>query len=114
MDNENKTDPHCHFEVEPVSEGLDEEINNYLRNSLVYKSMASEPDWKEHCVVFKKGSLGKFARHIVDWQKQQMMKDALDLKINRDTLYDLKPIIHEKYLDYRIGDRVKVIIIKDE
>lgn len=51
---------------------------------------------------------------IAELLKQQMMKDAIDLKINRDTLYDLKPIIHEKYLDYKIGDKVKLIIIKED
>lgn len=47
-------------------------------------------------------------------QEKQMMKGAIDVKINRDTLYDLKPFIHEKYLDYKIGDKCKMILIKEE
>ena len=39
------------------------------------------------------------------WQKEHIMKGAVELKINRDTLYDLKPLIHDK-----IGDKVKLII----
>ena len=46
--------------------------------------------------------------------RQQMMAKAIDVKINRDTLYDLKPFIHEKYLDYKIGDKCKMILIKED
>ena len=48
------------------------------------------------------------------WQKEQMMKDAVEIKINRDTLYDLKPLIHERYLDYKIGQKVKIIILPSD
>ena len=46
------------------------------------------------------------------WQKEQMMESAIEVKINRDTLYNLKPIIHEKYQDLKIGD--KILIIKED
>ncbi len=46
--------------------------------------------------------------------RQQMLSKAIDVKINRDTLYDLKPFIHEKYLDYKIGDKCKMILIKED
>ena len=55
----------------------------------------------------------KYAQLGAQWQKEQMMKDAIEVRINRDRLYNLKPIIHEKYLDYKIGDKVKIIIIKE-
>lgn len=79
----------------------------------------------------------EIARHFAAWQKKQddelliiahfdgvqsgkeaermeMMKQAVEIKINRDTLYALKPLIHERYLDYKIGDKVKLIILKDD
>lgn len=57
--------------------------------------------------------LSRIAVRVANWQKAKMMAKAIDVKINRDTLYDLKPFIHEKYLDYKIGDKVKVIVIKE-
>lgn len=47
-------------------------------------------------------------------KEEEMMKQAEEIKINRDTLYDLKPLIHERYLYYKIGNKVKLIIIKDD
>ena len=52
------------------------------------------------------------AAHFAQWQKEQIMKSAIEVKINRDTLYNLKPIIHEKYQDLKIGD--KILIIKED
>lgn len=56
-------------------------------------------------------SVTSIACHFAIWQKEQMMKSAIEVKINRDTLYNLKPIIHEKYQDLKIGD--KILIVKE-
>ena len=53
------------------------------------------------------------APELLKLAKKELMKDAIEVRINRDRLYNLKPIIHEKYLDYKIGDKVKIIIIKE-
>lgn len=62
--------------------------------------------------VGKINNVGQIARHFAQWQKEQMMKSAIEVKINRDTLYNLKPIIHEKYQDLKIGN--KILIIKED
>lgn len=98
---------------EPVSEDLPHIRHRDTLDEFAYQcaydlsnDWAKEtPTWHDVEMACKLGS---------NWKKEQMMKDAIDLKINRDTLYDLKPIIHEKYLDYKIGDKVKVIIVKEE
>jgi hypothetical protein len=87
--------------------------------------------------VLTKGEFEFYARHFAHWQKEQdekelqtaeehgilsgmnmerekLMKDAVEIKINRDTLYDLKPLIHERYLDYKIGQKVKIIILPSD
>lgn len=88
----------------PASKDLEEEYHRFLEEE--WFNTLAKPTVSEMMFLT--------AQHFTQWQKEQMMKDAIGLKINRDTLYDLKPIIHEKYLDYKIGDKVKVIIVKDE
>lgn len=56
----------------------------------------------------------KFFEAGARWDREQMMEDAVEIKINRDTLYDLKPLIHERYLDYKIGQKVKIIILPSD
>lgn len=48
----------------------------------------------------------------IKWQKEQMMKDAVDAKI---TLYDGISYVSKEILSqYKPGDKVKVIIVKEE
>lgn len=94
---------------EPVSEDLDKEMDNYLLTVFSKDMDGGKPRFT---TWFK--ALQKTAIHFAKWQKEQMMAKAIDVKINRDTLYDLKPFIHEKYLDYKIGDKCKMILIKEE
>ena len=89
---------------EQPSDDLEDEIYNYWRNELT----------TEDIVTISKDDFIFHATHFAQWQKEQMMKSAIEVKINRDTLYNLKPIIHEKYQDLRIGDKVKVIIVKED
>lgn len=49
-----------------------------------------------------------------EWQKSQMLKDAVDIKITRDALYTLKPFILEKYLEYKIGKTAKLLLIQED
>ena len=46
----------------------------------------------------------KIAKHFVEWQKEQMMKDAIDTRIDK-RLADM--------IGYTGSERVKVIIIKE-
>lgn len=87
--------------AEQPSDDLEDEIYNYWRNELT----------TEDIVTISKDDFIFHATHFAQWQKEQMMESAIEVKINRDTLYNLKPIIHEKYQDLRIGD--KILIIKE-
>lgn len=49
-----------------------------------------------------------------DWTKNELLKNATDIRINRDFLADIKQYIHEKYLDYKVGEKVKLVLIKEE
>lgn len=69
---------------------------------------------KLHLNVFNGEDLEIAIDKATQWQKEQMIKDAVEIKINRDTLYDLKPLIHERYLDYKIGQKVKIIILPSD
>lgn len=69
---------------------------------------------KLHLNVFNGEDLEIAIDKATQWQKEQIMKDAVEIKINRDTLYDLKPLIHERYLDYKIGQKVKIIILPSD
>lgn len=46
--------------------------------------------------------------------KDEFLKNATDIRINRDFLADIKQYIHEKYLDYKVGDKIKLVLIKEE
>ena len=96
---------------EPVNEELEKEINAFFAGWCEEDEYGSavKPDFYSAGLE----DIKDIARHFAQWQKEQMMKDAIEVKINRDTLYNLKPFIHEKYLDYKIGDKVKIIIIKE-
>ena len=61
------------------------------------------------------------AQHFADWQKEQMMADAIDVEVKVDAggypyidktieLYDYDKDVHLA----KEGDKVKVIVIKEE
>lgn len=54
------------------------------------------------------------AMQMHEWTRNELLKDATDIKINRDFLADIKQYIHEKYLDYKVGEKVKLVLIKEE
>ncbi len=90
-------------------------INNstlaHLNADLVRKADEIAIKWKAYGLPYN--AIRDAAIEMALWQKEQMMKSAIEVKINRDTLYNLKPIIHEKYQDLKIGDKI-LIINEDE
>lgn len=88
-------------EESSVSESLEEEVEKYLdTNSIKYVNGISVFD---------------FARHIANWEKQQIMNTAIDGYIDQveypgSTLIQLS----ENPKDLENGDDVKVIIIKNK
>ena len=93
---------------EPTSDDLEQAAIDYDSCRPALYGEDDEGDYVEYIEVRKDAFIAG-----AQWQREQMMKDAIEVRINRDRLYNLKPIIHEKYLDYKIGDKVKIIIIKE-
>lgn len=102
---------------EPASEDLAEEIKRYINEEVIVTN--------ENAVISKHHEFHNFyvenlvgvARHFANWQKQQMMKDAVD---------GLVKGLYSKYIkerdgdalskaleSFRQGDKVKIIIVKE-
>lgn len=86
---------------EPASEDLEEEIDRYYS------------DWQfDDDTIYE--DMRDICRHFAEWQKQQIIKDAIDatiLDIDAQTVeLGLWP---EKLLDIKEGDKVKIIIVKE-
>ena len=95
-----------------VSEELEEEIGRW------YEEDASEEFeqvlWKDIC---------KCARHFANWQKLQLMKDAMDgvvdedyfIMIGNETWIDIDPSMQNKpAFGLKKGDKVKILILKED
>lgn len=81
-----------------VSEALEEEIKRYL-----------------HEVYDRDDTVGDVARHFANWQKQQMVKDAISAKVTEiyyptDSCLEIEATLPED----RFEDGDKVLIIKEE
>lgn len=112
-------DNSCNFgknlQEESASDYLEKEINNYFkdwyfdedRDIMVLPNhySANLDDIKE------------IARHFANWQKEQLMKDADELIVKGDSARDNEPYIifvpDMKRRGFKIGDKAKVVIIKD-
>lgn len=92
---------------EPVSDDLEGEINRYL---------STWSTSKDNGIVFCE----KMARHFAVWQKEQMMKDAVDGWIEEPECLAWRVISDNLEGDFVVknklqdGESVKVIIIKEE
>ena len=106
------------LQEEPVSEELEEELTNYFNK---FKGLESSNwNWRIDSVNIHSGGLLDFARHFVEWQKQKMMKDAIEREVKEDAggypfieateLYDYE---NDKPLA-KAGDKIKVVFIKDK
>lgn len=92
---------------EPASEDLEQEIDRYFNTEGVLATA---------------GAIRDTARHFAQWQKKQMLKDAIDATIDivyapttwlPDIVYDrdkLKELCKDRFEQ---DDRIKVIIIKE-
>lgn len=87
---------------EPANEDLEEEYDNYFKKHEIDIVLNPYSNCKE------------IARHFAEWQKQKMMKDAVDatiLDVDAQTIeFGLWP---EKLLDIKEGNKVKILIIKE-
>ena len=78
---------------EPASEDLEREMDKYFETMPVL----------EYENIFE-DTFQRIAKHFAQWQKERMMKDAIDTRIDK-RLADM--------IGYTGSERVKVIIIKE-
>ena len=87
------------------------------------KAEEFEQEWKKYCDSKGGGAVTMnvkdVAKHFAQWQREQMMKDAVNAHIiaigqnavvKEDNDDDLRKCIISKFKD---GDKVKVIIVKE-
>jgi hypothetical protein len=88
---------------EPVSEDLEEELSAYVNSEEYLNNIGTS-------------GLLLIARHFADWQKQQMMKEAVSGHVGQTINGMLRALSDETFGDmgFTAGDKVKLIIIKEE
>ena len=90
----------CRGYEEKPSEDLEEAANEYA-------ILDEEGKWKDG---------GKYKGFIAgaEWQKEQMMKDAVEGFIFQSEDYYLKELVAQYNGELKHGDKVKIIIVKNE
>ena len=84
---------------EPVSEDLKKEIHKEI------VKLHTSPCYDE---------LKAFALHFIEWQKGQMMKDAIEVDVmGYGTGWLSLGYLPECEYDFKEGDKVKIIIVKE-
>jgi hypothetical protein len=93
------------LQQEQPSEDLEKEMERFLSNIT--------PAFKDGSYKITRYGFRAVARHFAEWQKQQMLKDAMKGMITCANLnrYILVPKLDES-LTY--GDKVKIVIIPDK
>lgn len=107
---------------EPVSEGLEEEIERHLKECLDVKFPTTN-------IELIKKDVRYTAKHFVNWQMQQLMKNVvLETEVLRDSDGDGVETPYESWLTLanteipelpeslglKEGDKVKIVIVKSE
>jgi hypothetical protein len=98
---------------EPANDDLEKEVYEHLWKGRMGADV-SKP------IYFSYDELLEVARHFAAWQKEQMMKDAVDgccISNGKEVGSAINsPIgmVFLKYNKFNVGDKVKVIIIKEE
>ena len=92
------------MQKEPVSDDLDQAIDNYL--ATYFGGEKEKQDWP---------FLKKMAIHFAAWQKQQLMAKAVDgLVVCNNFTHGYKDILMGIPSYLNVDDEVKVIIIKED
>lgn len=96
------------LQEQPVCEGLEDEAVSYCFDNGLNLSPMVATD---------------FARHFAQWQKEQMMKEAVEwdypledgrIEFEGDPLPCLNPILNLPYPKFKPGQKVKLIIVKED
>ena len=92
-------------------------LEELVTNSNIAGELRNYTDWHTRLV--------KFAQLVADWQKKQMMKDAVEAYIvksynpctenSEPSLHGIELIYKDKNKPYLLaGDKVRIVILKDE
>ena len=91
---------------EPVCEELEEEIARFNKEAGIDAYLYGE---------FPIETLTKIARHFTNWQKSQMMKNAINAEICSAGLFSPMINFNDKRVDgIKFGDKVKLILVKED
>ena len=94
---------------EKPSEDLEEEISNYLKECLSLKFPTTDKKQIKADVEY-------IARHFANWQKEQLMKNVVETEVKG--FFNGKGIYIDTDIpigiDVKEGDKVKVIIVKED
>ena len=83
-----------------VSEDLEKEIERYIRFN-----------GNGYSVVLDDDDLRKLARHFAQWQKEQMLKEAVEIEVVETCGI---PSVWVKTAQSKAGDKVRIVIVKEE
>lgn len=100
-----------------VSDDLEDEIGNYI---ISRRKVNKDIDWRESGIALEPDQIVDFARHFAGWQRQKMIKDAVEATVHGVSGREgstMKGIAVTAYADVpacKFGDKVKLIIIKED
>jgi hypothetical protein len=82
-------------------------LEELVTNSNIAGELRNYTDWHTRLI--------KFAQLVADWQEEQMMKEAVEIEVLDFSLEGNHPHINIplSHTKYHIGDRVRVLILKD-
>lgn len=93
------------MQEEHVSKDLEKVFDKY--------SEELESDYSND--MFDRGDIFRACKFGAQWQKEQIMKNAISTIMQRDDCNDLVPTIGDMSArGFEVGDKVKVIIINEE
>lgn len=111
--------PNWLFDKQP-SEDLEEELNKYIDDTFTVDDGVASIQREERHYYLEEDDMIAIARHFAEWQKEQMMKDAVNAEITVGRLPDDWSLaynpdeLQRALLKFKSGDKVKIIIIKEE
>ena len=85
---------------EPASKDLEEEYQRFLKEE--WFNNPCKHAMSEFCVLI--------ARHFANWQKEQMMKNAVEATYIANNMIRQNKITHPLH----VGDKIKIIILNEE
>ncbi len=93
---------------QPVGEDLEKEIESLWNLWTTSETPMYDKPEPDAMILINKSNFDYIARHFTNWQKGQMMKEAVDAEIGYSSIKT------DDICKFRIGDKVKLIIIKED